>query len=62
MVKGEVRDFTPNGVLELWSNEFRRIIFGRPLVLPNFPTLQHSIPSQTLATDGIIILPQPLVE
>jgi len=61
-VKGEVRDFTPNGVLELWRNGFRKTIFDRPLLLPNIPALQHSIPSQTLATDGIIILPQPSVE
>jgi len=47
---------------ELWSNEFRRIIFGRPLLLPNIPALQHSIPPQTLATKGTMILPQPSVQ
>jgi hypothetical protein len=41
-VKGEVRDFTPNGVLELWRNGFGRTIFDRLLLLPNIPTLQHS--------------------
>jgi hypothetical protein len=61
-VKGEMRDFTPNGVLELWSNGFKRTIFDRPLLLLNIPALQHSIPSQTLAIEGIIILPQLSVE